>query len=330
MTDDPRAASVSPAPNDTSGFSGRAFEIAVRFYRQTIKRIYPVHVGVHWVVSHTIIPLLESIKRFKTVPDDPFWFRLELLLNQHESETVAHIKSRLQPGMVVLDIGAHIGYYSRIFGNLVGRSGRVLAFEPHPRTFITLRRNTRRQMHVELHQVAVSDVREETQLFDYLLMSASGSLHYDEALANLQREQTSDYAVAPRMRDTFTPQTYTVQAVVLDNYLAALGIDSVDFIKMDIEGAELTALTGMRDIIRQSPHLQLIMEFNPKALTAFGHDPQSVIQQVLDMGFHSVEAIMPDGKLQPLAARPETVDALVASLESTLGVVNLLFVRRSG
>lgn len=326
MTEKPSAQQVSDNPPPTA-LTTRLFDSLLKLYRRTIKRVYPLHIGAHWLISHTIIPALEAIKGFKTVSDDPFWFRLELLLKQHEAETVQQIEQLVQPGMVVLDIGAHIGYYSRIFGQLVGNGGRVLAFEPHPHTFATLRRNTRRQMHVQLHQVAASDTRQETQLYDYLLMSASGSLHYDETLATLQRQQASEYAVAPRMQPNFTAKTYTVQAVVLDDFLEALGIQAVDFIKMDIEGAELNALYGMQKIIQQSKNLYLIMEFNPKALQAFGHDPQQVIPTVLALGFDSVLTILQDGSTYPLATEPAILGDLVHNLEQNLGVINLLFIR---
>lgn len=314
--------------NRTRHWSGRFFDASLRLYRRTIKRVYPVHAATHWVISRTLIPLIEYTRRFKTVNDDPFWFRLELLLRKHETETVSHVRKLLQPGMVVLDIGAHVGYYARIFGEQVGRQGRVLAFEPHPRTFAVLRRNTRRQNHIQLHQVAASNSAGEAQLFDYLLMSASGSLHYDESLAQLQREQANDYAVAPRHSEQFKAQHYYVQTVILDDYLTALGIQSVDFIKMDIEGAELMALQGLSKTIAHSMTLRLVMEFNPQALRAFDHEPLQAIETVMAMGFGRVQYIEADATLIDITDDQHAVSALVERLERTMGVVNLLFTKQ--
>lgn len=324
MTDKMQVDAVST--QHKTSLPSRLFEQSLALYRRTIKRSYALHVITHWIVSRTVIPLLETQRRFKTVPDDPFWFRLELLLKRHEYETVQQLQALLKQGDIVLDIGAHIGYYSRIFGDLVGTEGRVLAFEPHPRTFTTLRRNTRRQMHIQLHQVAASDIREETELFDYLMMSASGSLHYDQTLAALQREQATEYAVAPRM-ENFEPRVYTIQAVVLDDYLRTLGISQVNLIKMDIEGAELAALRGLQQTIKNSPNLYLIMEFNPKALRAFELDPVHVIPMVLEMGFATAHAIQPDGRLQNITTQDDAIRIMTAELEENLSVINLLFAR---
>ena len=311
-----------PAP---SRWWGRLFNTSLNLYRRTIKRIYPIHAATHWVISHTVIPLLEQSRRFKTVKDDPFWFRLELLLRRHETETVRQIQQILKPGMTVLDIGAHVGYYSRIFGELVGRSGCVIAFEPHPRTYQTLRVNTKRQHHIQLHQVAASDKAGEAKLFDYLLMSASGSLHYDESLADLQRAQATEYAVAPRNSERFEAQQYHVETVVLDDHLVGLGVRQVDFIKMDIEGAEVMALRGLSKTIKRSDNLRLIMEFNPQALYAFDHDPAKVIAEVMAMGFARVQYIDTNATLIDITHDDAKIAELVETLSATMQVVNLLF-----
>ena len=80
-------------------------------------------------------------------------------------------------------------------------------------------------------------------------MSASGSLHYDAGLADQQRARMGAGDVAPRGGSDFEPQRYSVRTVAIDDCLAELGIAQVDLVKMDIEGAELAALRGMRRTI---------------------------------------------------------------------------------
>ena len=121
----------------------RAIDASLQLYRKTLKRIRPAHRAMHRLMRGLVLPGLERATDFKTIADDPFWFRLELLTGQHETETRRTLERLAQPGMVALDIGAHIGYHSRLLARRVGADGRVIALEPHPDTCQTLRHNTR-------------------------------------------------------------------------------------------------------------------------------------------------------------------------------------------
>jgi hypothetical protein len=94
---------------------------------------------------------------------------------------------------------------------------------------------------------------------------------------------------------------------------------------MDIEGAEISALRGLRQTIARSPDLQLIMEYNPAALTAFGHGPVSALAEVLAFGFQRVQVIELDGRLTDITQQETAVASLTEQLMTNMGVVNLLF-----
>ncbi len=302
----------------------QALNFGIRLYRKTLKRLTPVHTAIHWLMKHFFFPILERLKGFKTMPDDPAWFRLELLMNWHERETTAQLDRLIQPGMIVLDIGAHVGYYTRRYAR---KAQHIIAFEPHPRNFALLQRNTKRFGNVILHQIAVAEEEGSAELYDYLMMSASGSLHYDESLRELQQAQIGTGDIAPRLANDMPAQTFTVQTRPIDDCLAEAGIERVDVIKMDIEGAELGALRGMRQTIANSPGLALIMEYNPNALKAFGHDPHQAFREVLEMGFDRVQIIETDGTLNDLDST--ALDTLTARLVDQMGVVNLLLTHTS-
>src|SRR5690606_17306391 len=96
---------------------------------------------------------------------------------------------------------------------------------------------------VTLMQVALAEEEGTAELYDYLMMSASGSLHYDETLRDVQLSSTQrDVDFAPRLDNDFQPQTYTVRTAPIDDLMAEIGIKQVDVVKMDIEGAEMGAL----------------------------------------------------------------------------------------
>jgi FkbM family methyltransferase len=303
------------------------FDSGLSIYRKTLKRIRPIHAGLHWAMTHAVIPVLERVQGFRTMPDDPLWFRIELLTGRHEKETVQEVAKRIKPDMVILDIGAHVGYYARRFAQLTGKNGRVVSFEPHPHTVQTLTHNVEKFGNVTVAQVAVADREGTAELYDYLMMSASGSLHYDESLRDLQKAHTSKTDIAPRLAADMPIEKFTVRTAPLDQYLQELGISSVDFVKMDIEGAEMAALRGMAGIITASPTLTLIMEYNPQALSASGINPVQAVEDVLGMGFQRVRAIEKNGTLTDLTGKHEAIEARANALMQHMDVINLLFER---
>ncbi|MEL7435766.1 MAG: FkbM family methyltransferase [Chloroflexota bacterium] len=301
------------------------FQLGVSIYRKTFKRVRFVHRGMHWLAYHVLFPAMEQARGFQTMPDDPFWFRYELLSGKHEPETTAQLKNLLQPNMTFLDIGAHVGYYSRMASDIVGKGGHVVAFEPNPHNHAMLTKNVGGRDNVMLMQVALAEEEGTAELHDYLMMSASGSLHYDEKLRDVQlagTEQNVDFA--PRLDGGFTPQTYTVRTAPVDALLAEQGISQVDVVKMDIEGAEMGALRGMRETIARSPNISLVMEFNPMGLEAFGNVPEDALQEVLAMGFTSLYAIEADGSLTDYTHQTDELRQLTQQLKQNMSVINLL------
>ncbi len=301
----------------------RALSASLQLYRKTLKRVRPAHLAMHRLMRGLVLPGLERAADFKTIADDPFWFRLELLTGQHEGETRRWLERLAQPGMIALDVGAHIGYHSRLLARRVGADGRVIALEPHPDTCQTLRHNTRGLPNVTALQLAASATEGQAELHDYLMMSASGSLHYDEALARQQRARMGVDDVAPRRATHFQPRRYSVRTVAIDDCLDELGIGRVDIVKMDIEGAELAALRGMRRTIANSPGLALVMEYNPGALQACGHEPSAALIEAVGLGFGRVEAIQADGSLRDWGDAAH-VERETARLRAGMEVVNLL------
>ena len=304
----------------------RVLDTSLWLYRKTVKRIRPVHSAMHRVLDKLLIPGLERATDFQTIAEDPFWFRLELLTRRHEIETRQLLERLARPGMVALDVGAHVGYYTRLLAERTGAEGRVIALEPNPATHQALRRNTRKLPTVTALQLAAAEAEGSAELYDYLMMSASGSLHYDESLAHQQQAQMGTGDLAPRREAGFEMQRYRVRTVALDDCLRELGIKRVDLVKMDIEGAELAALRGMRGTIAASPGLSLVMEYNPSALQAFGHEPAEALREALDLGFRRVQAIEADGALRDWGDAA-LVERETARLQASMGVVNLLFSR---
>lgn len=210
--------------------------------------------------------------------DEWVWrWRLDFLLNRYEAGTRVWCRRLVRRGMVVADIGAHIGYYTRFFSKRVKAEGVVLAFEPCPENYAVLQHNIRslRWDNVRLFDKAVSSKDGRAPLF----ISPGHSNHsliagYTEAQGQVE-----------------------VETVALDSFLPFLQIFRIDFVKIDVEGSEIQVLEGMRQTVRRSlPDLRIIVEYNPVALRAGGHPPRVLLHLLEEMGFKP-RRIGPDGSL---------------------------------
>ncbi len=204
-------------------------------------------------------------------------WRLDFLLDRYEADTRAWCRRLVRPGMIVLDIGAHIGYYTRLFSEWVKDEGSVLAFEPCPENYAVLQFNlrTHRFKNVRLFDKAVSSEDGRALLF----ISPGHSNH--SLMAGYTESQGQ----------------VEVETVALDSFLPRYQIARVDFVKIDVEGGEVLVLEGMRQTVRRSlPSLHMIVEYNPVALRAGGYPPRALLRLLNEMGFQPYR-IGPGGSL---------------------------------
>jgi FkbM family methyltransferase len=167
----------------------------------------------------------------------------------------------VRPGDVALDIGAHIGYYTVLLSELVGPHGRVFAFEPDPTNFAILQQNLvlNRCANVTAYNLALSNQNNHVSLF-------------------LSGDNAGDHRIW--QPDEPRPSV-SVQAIVLDDFWAE-ATWKVDFVKMDIQGAEGVALHGMRQLLSRQRKMALVSEFWPFGLKRSGWSPGQFLKQLHD------------------------------------------------
>ncbi len=189
------------------------------------------------------------------VPDDDVLYHMKR--KSYERQEIDFLGSFLRPGSTVLDIGAHFGLYSILAARQVGREGRVLAFEPNPRNLLYLRLNVllNRQRHVEVVPVALSNEEGEAD-FTCVSQGAYSALHAAEVPG-----KTS---------------VIRVQQTTLDAIVAKEKLHSVDFVKLDVEGAELLVLEGGNDFFSQVPRAVVMCEFDDRRAAPYGHTCRQV------------------------------------------------------
>ena len=183
-------------------------------------------------------------------------------VGEWEPGETALLGAHIQPGMTVLDIGAHVGYYTCLAGRLVGPRGLVVAFEPNPRNYELLLANVWRNglTNVVCYPWAVSDRCAFIRLY-------------------LATDNSGDHRVFP----TEGRESVGVRAVSLDQ-LEVLR-PPVDVIKIDVQGAEEAVFRGARRLFDASPGALITAEFSPSDLSAFGSDPRALLALYREAGY---------------------------------------------
>ena len=180
----------------------------------------------------------------------------------------------MSEGATVLDAGANIGVYSQFLSHCVGSTGVVHSFEPSPDNFKRLQSATCKLTNVRLSQAAVGECSGRSKLY------LSDKLNVDH------RAYRAD-------GDSRRP--FPIEMVTLDDYFKSG--ERVDFIKMDDQGYELHALRGARRVVRENPHIKLLLELWPYGLKQAGADWKEIIELLrdlsMDLMFVTTKGVMP-------------------------------------
>ncbi|TSC56504.1 MAG: FkbM family methyltransferase [Parcubacteria group bacterium Greene0416_79] len=192
--------------------------------------------------------------------------KLDMLFELYEKDAVSFFKSFIRPGMSVVDIGAHIGYYTRIASRLVGPRGRVFSFEADPENFSFLKRNTSDRLNVRIYNLAVTDRTGEIDFY-----------HYDE--------KAGCHSILSNVPLDFKKRKISVTAVHLDALAKEQKLGRLDLIKMDIEGGESAALKGMEGLLRGPSRPGLLLEFAPAWIRAAGDEPLNFLRRLESYGY---------------------------------------------
>jgi FkbM family methyltransferase len=280
----------------------------------TVRR-FPIPPGLRWFVGRvaneldyriTVTAELTNGQPIKVVWND-FIGQEIFYSHAYEPETIALIERMIRPGAVFLDIGAHVGQYSVIAGSKIG-SGHVHSFEPDPRTFALLRENTQSLPNVQANQLALSDEDGIMRLY----FADSGHIGFN----SLQ---------PPKFNAT--AGSCEVRTQSLDNYILEHGIRRVDFVKMDVEGAELQVLAGATRMLAENRPTMLV-EFNPMTLAQFGKTCRDLEDFLRERRFNLFAV---DGPLVDGSSRHAVFNVLAVPVEHSIpGDVRLMPLPNAG
>jgi FkbM family methyltransferase len=219
-------------------------------------------------------------------------------------EGEARILQRLvRPGMKVVDVGANIGLYSIMLGQRVGPKGHVWGFEPFPASAAYLRGNVARNnlSNVSVVEKAVAD---QVGVSPFFVFPEGGDV-YNSLGAE---KRAGEHLRAVRQME--------VPVTTLDAFADEAGIEEVDFIKVDVEGAEERVMAGGRRLIQRSRNLAILSEMYEPSAVQCGCSTLRLAETMAGWGF-ALHGIGRNGGIHP---------ATVSQLASAYA----LFMRKQG
>ena len=195
----------------------------------------------------------------------------------YEPDLCQFIEQQVKAGQTCLDIGANIGAISLALAKQVGHQGRVYAFEPSPRIFPYLKKNTLKHPQIKSLETALSSEKGETVFYQ--------APEHKFGMGTLSA------------LEGWVPTK--VKTDTLDEFCQTAGIGRVDFIKIDVEGHEADAFRGGRETLSKNHQIIIVFEFSDWAENnAFGKSGESP-RLLAEMGFQ-LAALEKGGKIRPL------------------------------
>jgi FkbM family methyltransferase len=193
------------------------------------------------------------------------------------------VKEILSTGDFVIDIGANIGIYTKYLSEFVETTGKVMSIEPIPITYSFLLNNIEKLklINVETHNIAIAEKEMTSEMF--VPTGISGEYYSRAKLFD-----TNDKITEMNLR------TIEVKLVPLDMLVNSLD-RSISFIKIDVEGFELSVLKGAKKTLENNkPSLLVEIEGDPsdtgsnadcvlKFLRAFNYLPYIFVNKKLKM-----------------------------------------------
>lgn len=199
-------------------------------------------------------------------------FDTVFFLGEYEFAVSKIVSKIIERDFICVDAGANYGWYATMFSKLGAK--QVHAFEPVPPTFADLQANydlAGKPQNLKINNLALGD---EEKTIELHIFESTPNGH-----ASISTQGKKDYV------------TYPARMTRLDTYLEENNIERVDFIKVDVEGAELAFLEGAGKIFKQKTPPVLMMEMAHETSRHFGYKPQDLIEFIKNRAEYDFYAI---------------------------------------
>ena len=185
-------------------------------------------------------------------------------VNPRLVETIKNMPS----GGVYVDVGANIGYYSAYASQILGANGTILSFEPSTREHVRLIETRQINAHECLWEILNSPVGEKTPNFVYLDCFI-GHTGMNRIMPNQHKPSGSR----------------KFKTVALDDVVEVYGIDSIDVLKVDVEGYEMSALQGAKTLLSEKRIKTLVVEVTDSFLKEMGSSKKELYEFLKSYGY---------------------------------------------
>jgi FkbM family methyltransferase len=176
-----------------------------------------------------------------------------IVMTKHEEEIIGLFHPK--EGDTVVDVGAHMGRYTITSSKSVGSSGKVIAVEAHPYNFRMLQHN------LSLNKLG------NVSALNWAVYSKKAKLKLylpDEDLGYTMHHSLMTNYLTAKYNKEIERRYIEVEADTLDNLLKSRGINQVNWIKIDVEGAEYEVLKGAREVLSANKCISILVEVHGK------------------------------------------------------------------
>ena len=218
----------------------------------------------------------------------------KILYNEFEKMEMKFVKKLLRRDMTVVDVGAHHGLYTLLASKCVSWDGHVVSIEPSPQACLRLEKHLRlnRCSNVELVSCAAGEDPGEADF--YVADGCPDGYH--------MRPATTGRTKTPR-----------VQVRRLDDILSELEISKVDFLRLDVGGAELSVLYGAMKLLHRESRPAMLVRVEDARTRQRGYAAREILQFLMRMDYQWF-GIAVKGALLPIPCNEENYDANLVAL----------------
>jgi FkbM family methyltransferase len=189
--------------------------------------------------------------------------------SNYEEENFNFLKKSVSKGGVVLDIGSHIGLFSIVASRLVESSGKVYAFEPSPTTFSILKKT-----------IAINNVDKSVFPFQKAVGANEGTIQF--YISNDSIDNSNSLVKYLSDREL---KGIDVAITTTDIFVQEQQINKIDFIKIDVEGAEYDTLMGAKNtLLKFRPNC--MVGIHPLAIKAKGDDLNKIYELIKECNYN--------------------------------------------
>jgi len=238
---------------------------APEFIYTVLLKPAPLRMAANFVIKF-ILPRTVKVKGaiIHLNPEDPV-LSGALALNVYEKAEIEFFYKCFEPCMNFVDVGANVGLYTGMALRKKNQNAFVLSIEPDLQSVKFLKKTiaSNNNKNVFLCSIAASDKKDKIFLYK-------------------NSQNKGDNRIYP---DSILDECDAINSDTIDNLCKIHRIKKIDFIKIDVQGAEFKALSGGSQILAKSPDCILMTEFWPEGLSKCNSSPEDLLIFLQELGF---------------------------------------------